>query len=274
MSAIAVGVGAGVAGVAGLAGAAMSASAAGNAADMQSASEQQALAFQQQQWAQQQQNEQPYLQAGAGALSSMQQMTAAGAPQFTQQDFLANQDPAYGFDMQQGINSIQASAAANGGLMSGGTLTALNNYAQGQASNEYQNAYSRFMNNQNTQFSRLSGIAGMGQGAVSSLGQLGSQYASAAGNAVTGSANAQAAGAIGSANAYGGALGTIGSSAAQMPGQIAGLNYLNKLTTGLPSGGMPGGGTPMAGGLQMPELGSSAGFSSSAPSLLTSFAGG
>lgn len=265
MSAIAVGIGTGVAGIAGLAGAAMNSSAAGNAADMQSAAEQQALAFQQQEWSQSQANEQPYLQAGAGALSSMQQMTAAGVPQFTQADFLANQDPAYAFDKQQGINAIQASAAANGGLMSGGTLTALTNYGQGMASNEYQNAYSRFMNNQNTQFSRLGSIAGMGQSAAGSLGQLGSQFASAAGNAATGSANAQAAGAIGSANAWGGALGTIGSSAAQMPGQIAGMSYLSKLTAGLPGAGA-------GGGLQMPQIGPSLTSGVQAPSLMNDFA--
>src|SRR5579863_4685737 len=51
----------------------------------------------------------------------------------------AEQTPGYQFQLQQGENAMQNSAAAQGGLLSGRTLASLNNYAQGTASENYQN---------------------------------------------------------------------------------------------------------------------------------------
>lgn len=147
--------------------------------------------------------DQPYIQAGESVLPQMSQM-ASQTPNFTPQDFLNNMDPAYGFDMQQGLQAVQRSAAAKGSLMSGGTLKDLNNYAQGQASNEYQNAYSRFMNNQNTRFGRLSSIAGLGQSGAAQMGQLGTEM-------ITGNANAQAGSQIAQGNIWGNTLSGLGS---------------------------------------------------------------
>lgn len=53
--------------------------------------------------------------------------------------------PQYQFAMQQGIEGLDASAAASGGLLSGGHLAAILNYSQGLASQQYNNVYNQLM---------------------------------------------------------------------------------------------------------------------------------
>jgi hypothetical protein len=55
-------------------------------------------------------------------------------------------DPSYRWRLQQGQQALERSAAARGGALSGGSLKDLTDYAQGAASQEYQNAYGRFSN--------------------------------------------------------------------------------------------------------------------------------
>jgi hypothetical protein len=250
----------------GLAGAAVSSNAAGKAADEQSQAalqaaqlqyqaSQNATAVQQNEFNQQQQNIAPWLQAGKGALSQMSSM-AAQPVSFTQQDFQNNMDPAYQFDLQQGQQALERSAAARGSLMSGGTLKDLTNYAQGSASNEYQNAYNRFMNNQNTQYNRLASLAGTGQTAAGQIGQAGMNMATnvgniatgtagAIGNLMTGSANAQAASQIASGNAWGSALSGIGSGLGNAAVGYQTLSALNNTAQAAPAAIGGGGGATL-----------------------------
>ena len=66
------------------------------------------------------------------------------APTFTPPTGLNyTNDPGYQARMTMGTDAIQASAAAQGSVLSGGTLKALDQYAQDYASNEYQNVYGR-----------------------------------------------------------------------------------------------------------------------------------
>lgn len=51
--------------------------------------------------------------------------------------------PGYQFQLQQGLQSVNNSAAARGALMSGRTMKELNNYAQGQASTGFADAWNR-----------------------------------------------------------------------------------------------------------------------------------
>lgn len=208
--AVAVGGGALIGAGAGIMGASMQSNAAQNAANTQANAAEYAANLQNQQFNTIQANDKPWLQAGQAALPQLSQM-ASQTPQFTQQDFLNNMDPGYAFDLQQGQQAIERSAAARGGLQSGGTLKSLDQYTQGLASNEYQNAYNRFMNNQNTQYNRLSSLAGLGQTANSELNQAGMTTAGNIGNTMMGAANAQGAAAIAQGNAWGGALGGLGS---------------------------------------------------------------
>lgn len=182
-------------------------------------------------------NEQPFVSAGQGAVGNLAQLLQPGGS-LTQgySNFSAptgvtmQNDPGYQFQLQQGMNAIQNSAAARGGLLSTGTAKNLNNYAQGTASQAFNDVYNRaltsyqtnqnnFNTNNNNTYSRLSGLAGLGQNAASSLNSITNSGTQAMANNLTGNAqvvgndlmgvgNAQAAGTVGQANAYGGALQT------------------------------------------------------------------
>jgi hypothetical protein len=166
---------------------------------------------------QQRQDLEPWRKAGVGALSQLG--NADFQRDFTMNDF--EQDPGYQFRMAEGQKALERSAAARGGLQSGGTLKALAKYGQDFASNEYGNAYNRFNSDRDRRFNRLSSLAGIGQTANSQLGNAGSNYANQfsaqagnlagnVGNNLTGLANAQGAAGMAGANAWGNALGNIG----------------------------------------------------------------
>lgn len=70
---------------------------------------------------------------------------------------LVKQDPSYQFRLDEGMDALDASASAKGGVLSGGAIRAATRYAQNYASTEYSNIYNR-----------LSNIAGLGQTAQSS----------------------------------------------------------------------------------------------------------
>src|SRR5258708_9493587 len=88
----------------------------------------------------------PYLGAGANATGMLSQMTGTPgqglltpwtntftAPTAEE----ASKTPGYQFQLQQGENALQNSAAAQGGLLSGGTLAGMNKYAQGPSSQNH-----------------------------------------------------------------------------------------------------------------------------------------
>jgi hypothetical protein len=183
----------------------------------------------------------PWRAAGGTAVGQLSAGTAAGGEfnrNFTMADF--NKDPGYQFRMDQGSQALQASAAARGGLMSGGTLKALDRYGQDYASNEYSNAYNRFNNDQTTRFNRLSSIAGLGQTATAQTGAAGMTAANQIGSAQMGYGNAQAAGYIGQSNAVNNGVSSLGNFYMQQ-------QYMNRYapSTTAPVGGA-GFGTPGA----------------------------
>jgi len=61
------------------------------------------------------------------------------------------QDPGYAFRLSEGQKAIDRSAAARGGLQSGAALKAAAEYGQNMGSQEYGNAYNRFMTTQAAQ---------------------------------------------------------------------------------------------------------------------------
>lgn len=85
--------------------------------------------------------------------------------------------PGYQFQLEQGLQGVNNSAAAKGGLLSGANMKAINDYAQGQASTGYQNAWDRAQTaygnafNRNQQkFTNLQSMANNGQTAAGSQG--------------------------------------------------------------------------------------------------------
>jgi hypothetical protein len=111
------------------------------------------------------------------------------------------EDPGYKFRLAQGQNAIEGSAAARGGLLSGATMKAMNEYGQNFASDEYQNAYDRYGTDQQRQYERLMGTTGIGQQSSEDLMGARYQTASGYGNAMMGQGQVSANGVTGSANA-------------------------------------------------------------------------
>ncbi len=216
--------------VGGVVGAVASSSAASKAAHAQENAANTASQTQLQMYNQTRDDQAPWRTAGGTAIGQLSAGTAPGAEfnrNFTMKDF--NADPGYQFRMDQGSRALQASAAARGGLLSGGTLKALDRYGQDFASNEYSNAYNRFNNNQTTRFNRLSTIAGLGQTSVGQTGAQGTAVGGQIGSNYIGAGNAQAAGYVGQANAVNSGISSLGNFYLQQ-------QYLNKIPS-TPSSG-------------------------------------
>ena len=184
----------------------------------------------------------PYQQVGAQAAGTLATDLGSGGSLTT--PFTASMmdayDPGYQFRLQQGQQALERSAAARGTQLSGGTLKDLASYEQGLASSEYQNAFSRYMAQQQQTYGMLSNTASLGNTAAAQGLQAGEWYGSTAsgnltnsaaqqaqllqgsaslqsqnnmtaaqieGNDTMAAANAKAAGTIGSANAWTGAIG-------------------------------------------------------------------
>jgi hypothetical protein len=110
--------------------------------------------------------QEPWRQAGITALNKLQSPEMQFTP-FTADKFQA--DPGYAFRLSEGIKGLNNAAAARGGLLSGGTLKATQRFAQGLASQEYQNAYNRYNTDYNMRLGPLQTLAGYGQGATNNL---------------------------------------------------------------------------------------------------------
>lgn len=131
--------------------------------------------IQNQQWNQTRQDLLPYIQTGSNALSELNNVglqsqfgtssdpwsrysSQSDVPSFQQFgidpmtayqqqtnpfQFDPTSDPSYQFRLQEGLDAVEGSAAAQGGLFSGQTGKDLTNYAQNAASQEYQKAFGR-----------------------------------------------------------------------------------------------------------------------------------
>ena len=203
------------------------------------------------------QRDQPFLAAGTNALARMQageyaqpgafnandpRYAQPGAFSFGVNDFQT--DPGYAFRLSEGTKALERSAAARGGLISGGALKAASRYSGDLASQEYQNAYTRALTGYNTKvdqsntafnrgltgynadvaradtgYNRLAGMANIGQTTTQALNTAGANYANTAsntlgnygtamGNSIMGAGQATAAGQMGSANTLASALNT------------------------------------------------------------------
>jgi hypothetical protein len=130
--------------------------------------------------------------------------------QFNASDFANGMDPGYAFRLQQGQMANQRMANKAGGLLGANAQQGMQDYTQGLASQEYQNAFNRYSGNQTNIYNRLASLAGIGQASQAQTNQVGQNAATNQGNLAVGSAGAQAAGLTGAASAIGNSLSAFG----------------------------------------------------------------
>jgi len=92
-----------------------------------------------------------------------------------------NTSPDFQFNLQQGQDAINRSAAAKGGLLSGAAVKAGQTYASGLASNQF-----------NSYVGNLEGLAGAGQSATNATTAAGTNMANQNSAAIMGAGNARA----------------------------------------------------------------------------------
>jgi hypothetical protein len=164
----------------------------------------------------------PYMNSGTNALASLNYGLGVGpksgasagsgaygsltAP-FTAADYTAS--PGYAWQMSQGIDAVQNSASAAGGIGGGNTLKGLTTFGQGLANSDYQQAYQNYLAQQQQRYGMLSNTAGSGQNAAAGLGAIGTTVGGQVGGNIIGAGNALAAGQIGSANAVTGGINSL-----------------------------------------------------------------
>jgi len=147
----------------------------------------------------------PWRQAGETALNKLVPLATEYTP-FGMAQFQA--DPGYGFRMSEGMKALERSAAARGGLLSGGMLKGIQRFGQELGSQEYTNAFNRYQTERAARLQPLQSLAGVGQTTAQQMGQAGMQTAQNIGETLTSGAAARASGYVGGANALTQGLGT------------------------------------------------------------------
>lgn len=237
MSAVAVAIGG-----AAVIGAVASSNASRGAAAAESDAAGRSLDLQKAEFNQEQANAQPWMTAGQNALGELQSDLPSLDKNFSMQDF--QESPGYQFQLNQGMQAMQRSAASKGLLNSVGTQQGLNNYAQGAANTDYQQAMNNYLTQNQNKYNMLLGLSNQGLQGTGMANAAGANYITNASNTMQGLGNAQAAGTVGSANAVSSGLSGVANGY---------MNY-NLMSNMLKS--------PTT-GLTMPQIGSPSGFGAS-----------
>lgn len=193
----------------------VAANAASSGADKQAAAANNAAALSDAQYQQTRADQAPYREAGVNALANVQRMAGNVPGAFNFSGDAMYSDPGYQFRLSEGQRAMAHNAGNRGGLVSGTSLKAMQDYAQNSASGEYNNAYNRALTSYNTGvasenqlYNRQAGIAGIGQSATNFTNAAGANNANTMSGYLTSGAAAQAAGGVGVGNAATSGLGT------------------------------------------------------------------
>lgn len=161
----------------------------------------------------------PYNTAGQSALSQLAGLFGLGpggsgpnASTASAATSALQSYPGYQFGLQQGQNQLNATAAAQGQYLSGSQLQAAQQYGQNYA---LQNAWNPYV-------SQLSSIAGLGENAAATTGQIGANTGQGVAQTQLAAGQAAASGAVGSTNALTSGL-TSGLSTGLNSALLAGL---------------------------------------------------
>lgn len=169
-----------------------------------------ATALQAQQYADAKARSLPYYTAGVNALAKYADEDLTRP--FAMSDYTA--DPSAPFRFKTGMDALNHSLAAKGMGISGPGMEGAIKFGQNFGSQEYQNAYNRYGQDQATRRNTLANIAGFGPPAAGAATAAGTNYATNAGNLGMGAANtfanADMAAAASQASAYGGIGNALG----------------------------------------------------------------
>ena len=162
----------------------------------------------------------PYAQQGLSDYQNFGNMVRGGQFDYKPEDyqdpnFNFEADPGYQFRQQEGNKALLGAASAQGHMLSGATMKAMQKYNQGLASQEYGNAYNRFTGNrdylrnkytsdrsfgygqQADRYNRFANLANVGYGAAGQLGNMAIGQGTDTANIMGQQGNAQAAGIMG-----------------------------------------------------------------------------
>lgn len=195
-------------------------SGAQSAAGTQADAANRAAQLQKEQFDKQMELQDPFRQAGLTGQNRLMQLLGLGgdtgaagygkyAKDFSMADYQA--DPGYAFRLGEGMKALRHTAGSRGGLISGGTLKGMQDYAQESASQEYGNAFNRYQTNRANQLAPLGSLMSSGQAAASNQAGQAGQYGVNAGNLMTQAGQAIGAGQLGMANTLASGIGTAAS---------------------------------------------------------------
>ncbi|MEB3202535.1 MAG: hypothetical protein VKK05_06955 [Synechococcus sp.] len=167
----------------------------------------------------------PYLQGGQTSQNELMRLLGIGgdastagygsmAQPFGMAQFQA--DPGYQFRMDEGMKALERSAAARGGLLSGGFLRGATRYGQGVAAQEYQNAFNRYQAERQARLAPLFELYGQGARSANALAGFQGDYGQGASRTYMDAADARASSYLTRAGALGNFLGQ----GAQLYGQL------------------------------------------------------
>jgi hypothetical protein len=153
---------------------------------------------------------QPFYDVGVGATNRLANQQA-----YTPAAFNYQADPGYAFRFNEGMKGVNALAASRGGLISGNALKGATDYGQAAGSQEYQNAYNRYLANNaqtlqayNTNTANTQYLANLGQSSANNQANSIGNFGNAAAGNIIGAGNANASGMVGGANAISSGVGT------------------------------------------------------------------
>ncbi len=222
-----------IGGVSSIIGGRQQAKAAGQAAKAQTKATQATIAAQEKALERQIGLQEPFRQTGVNALAdytTASQYTPFGMPQF-------EADPGYQFRMSEGLKALERSAASRGILQSGGTLKDITRFGQDVASQEYQNAFQRYLLERQQRLQPLEYRIGLGQAAASGQAANVGSTAQNVGQLTQALGNIQSAGIMGRSNAFTNTLSGISGLATDAAGAYGQYqaaqpyqNYLRSIT--------------------------------------------
>ena len=183
----------------------------------------------------------PYYQTGTAASNRLAELMGIGGntgaegygsmmKNFSMADY--QQDPGYQFRLQEGLKQLGRQSAARGGALSGATLRGVQGYSQGLASQEYGNAYQRFMEQQQNRYNMLAGQQGVGYRAGGDLANLSTNYGANMANIAMGQGAVDAAQTAAKYGMYGDIL----SSGTNFLGSVGGKGGFGKFFGGKSAG--------------------------------------